>query len=62
MHIKVPEGTFNSEFLLRHGMIDTVVHRDQLRATLAHLLRLWTPAARSWAYQDMLAGSSVERG
>jgi acetyl-CoA carboxylase carboxyl transferase subunit beta len=62
MHIKVPEGTFNSEFLLRHGMIDTVVHRNQLRATLAHLLRLWTPAARSWAYQDMLAGSSVERG
>lgn len=47
MHIKLPEGTVNSEFVLKHGMIDAVVHRDKLRATLARLLRMYTPAAKS---------------
>jgi len=42
MHIKVPEGTVNSEFALQHGMIDMVVHRRDLRATLARLLRLYS--------------------
>jgi len=42
MHIKVPEGTVNSEFALQHGMIDMVVHRHDLRATLAKLLRLYS--------------------
>ena len=42
MHIKVPEGTVNSEFALQHGMIDVVVHRRDLRATLARLLRLYS--------------------
>ena len=41
MHIKVPEGTVNSEFALQHGMIDMVVHRRDLRATLVRLLRLY---------------------
>jgi acetyl-CoA carboxylase carboxyl transferase subunit beta len=42
MHIKVPEGTVNSEFALQHGMIDMVVHRRDLRATLVRLLRLYS--------------------
>jgi len=42
MHIKLPEGAVNSEFALQHGMIDTVVHRRDLRHTLAQLLRLYT--------------------
>jgi len=42
MHIKVPEGTINSEFALQHGMIDVVVHRRDLRATLARLLRFYS--------------------
>jgi acetyl-CoA carboxylase carboxyl transferase subunit beta len=42
MHIKVPEGTVNSEFALQHGMIDAVVHRRDLRKTLARLLRLYS--------------------
>lgn len=41
MHIKLPEGTVNSEFGLQHGMIDTIVHRRELRQTLAQLLRLY---------------------
>lgn len=55
MHIKVPEGTFNSEFLLRHGMIDAVVHRNKLRETLARLLRMYAPDARLWANRSMVA-------
>ena len=42
MHIKLPEGTVNSEFGLQHGMIDAVVHRRDLRQTLARLLRLYS--------------------
>lgn len=41
MHIKLPEGTVNSEFGLQHGMIDVIVHRRELRQTLAQLLRLY---------------------
>jgi len=41
MHIKLPEGTVNSEFSLQHGMIDAIVHRRELRQTLAQLLRLY---------------------
>ncbi len=43
MHIKVPENTINSDFALQHGMIDAVVHRRDLRQTLARLLQLYTP-------------------
>jgi acetyl-CoA carboxylase carboxyl transferase subunit beta len=63
MHIKLPEGTVNSEFVLRHGMIDAVVHRNQLRSTLARLLRLYAPAARTWTRRGVLAASSqLDRG
>ena len=41
MHVKPPE--INAEFVLQHGMIDAVVHRRDLRSTLAHLLRLYSP-------------------
>src|SRR5437763_4618258 len=41
MHVKPPEGTVNSEFVLQHGMIDAVVHRRELRNKLAQLLRLY---------------------
>ena len=36
---KLPEGFQRSEFLLEHGFVDMVVHRHELRATLARLLR-----------------------
>jgi len=41
MHVKPPE--VNSEFVLQHGMIDAVVHRRDLRQTLARLLHLYVP-------------------
>jgi len=34
---KLPEGFQRAEYLLEHGMIDKVVHRHQLRATLSRI-------------------------
>ena len=41
---KLPEGFQKSEYLKQHGMVDMVVHRHQLRATLANLCRILTKA------------------
>ncbi|MDX1589551.1 MAG: acetyl-CoA carboxylase, carboxyltransferase subunit beta [Oleiphilaceae bacterium] len=35
---KLPEGFQRSEFLLEHGAVDMIVHRGQMRDTLARLL------------------------
>jgi acetyl-CoA carboxylase carboxyl transferase subunit beta len=37
---KLPEGFQRSEYLLDHGMVDMVVHRHELRPTIARLLRI----------------------
>ncbi|MDR6953543.1 acetyl-CoA carboxylase carboxyl transferase subunit beta [Ancylobacter sp. 3268] len=37
---KLPDGFQRSEFLRQHGMVDMVVHRHEMRATLARLCRL----------------------
>ena len=41
---QLPEGFQRSEYLHRHGMVDMVVHRRDLKATLAKLLDYLTPA------------------
>jgi acetyl-CoA carboxylase carboxyl transferase subunit beta len=43
----LPEGFQTAEFLLEHGMLDSVVHRRELKATVGQLLRHMTgkPAA-----------------
>jgi acetyl-CoA carboxylase carboxyl transferase subunit beta len=41
---RLPEGFQRAEFLQAHGMIDMVVARPQLRATLARLCRLLSKA------------------
>ena len=38
----LPEGFQRSEFLLEKGMIDMVVHRSQMRATLVSLVQMFT--------------------
>lgn len=35
---RLPEGFQRSEFLLEHGLVDMVVHRKQMRSTIAKLL------------------------
>lgn len=37
---QLPEGFQRAEYLLEHGMVDMVVHRHEMRATLARLCRL----------------------
>ena len=37
---KLPEGFQKAEYLLEHGMIDMVVHRFELRPTVARIIRL----------------------
>ncbi len=39
---KLPDGFQRAEYLKEHGMVDMVVHRHQLRPTLANLCRLLT--------------------
>lgn len=41
---KLPEGFQRAEYLLDHGMVDMVVHRHQLRETIARLVRILTRA------------------
>ncbi len=36
---ELPDGFQRSEFLLQHGMVDTIVDRRELRSTIAQLLR-----------------------
>ena len=38
----LPEGFQRSEYLLDHGMVDTVVHRKDLKGTISNLLDLLT--------------------
>lgn len=42
---KLPEGFQRAEFLLEHGMIDTVVHRRVLKSTLTKLINLFNHQA-----------------
>jgi acetyl-CoA carboxylase carboxyl transferase subunit beta len=37
---KLPEGFQRAEYLRDHGMVDMVVHRHEMRSTLARLCRL----------------------
>jgi acetyl-CoA carboxylase carboxyl transferase subunit beta len=39
---KLPDGFQRAEYLRDHGMVDMVVHRHELRPTLARLCRLLT--------------------
>jgi len=41
---KLPEGFQKSEYLKTHGMVDMVVHRHDMRATLSRLCRVLTKA------------------
>ncbi len=42
---KLPEDFQTAEYLLKHGFVDAIVPRTQLKATLARLIRLHQPIA-----------------
>lgn len=48
---KLPEGFQRAEYLKEHGMVDMVVHRHDLRATLARLCRLLTKAPAAEGFE-----------
>jgi acetyl-CoA carboxylase carboxyl transferase subunit beta len=54
---QLPEGFQRAEYLLEHGMIDMVVHRHDLRSTLAKLCRLMSGGGA-----NARAGAAAERG
>ncbi len=39
---KLPPGFQSSEFLLEHGLLDSIVHRKQLKITLANLINYFS--------------------
>lgn len=41
MHITLPPGAVTSEFAYEHGLIDGIVHRKELRKTLARVLHFF---------------------
>jgi acetyl-CoA carboxylase carboxyl transferase subunit beta len=49
IHEKLPEGFQRAEYLLDHGMVDMVVSRGELRATVGRLLGLLREPQRSEA-------------
>jgi acetyl-CoA carboxylase carboxyl transferase subunit beta len=51
---KLPDGFQRAEYLKEHGMVDMVVHRHQLRATLANLCRLLTKAPARPPAEELL--------
>src|SRR5579871_316592 len=51
---KLPEGFQRAEYLRDHGMVDMVVHRHQLRATIARLCRLLMKAPAGASQQPHL--------
>jgi acetyl-CoA carboxylase carboxyl transferase subunit beta len=42
---KLPEGFQRSEYLLEHGMVDMIVSRQEMKATLSQVLRVFTKQA-----------------
>jgi len=50
---KLPDGFQKSEYLRDHGMVDMVVHRHHLRATLAALCRVLTKTAKPLTAQNL---------
>jgi acetyl-CoA carboxylase carboxyl transferase subunit beta len=46
---QLPEGYQRAEYLLAHGMIDMVVHRQQLRETLSRVVHLLMKRSRPHA-------------
>jgi len=54
LKIKLPPGSHTAEFQLAHGMIDMVVPRRELRATVSKLLAYLSPAAQPDANETLI--------
>jgi acetyl-CoA carboxylase carboxyl transferase subunit beta len=55
---KLPEGFQRSEFLLEKGMLDLVVDRREMKATIANALRFMSAGQASVVSRQPAVGSS----
>jgi acetyl-CoA carboxylase carboxyl transferase subunit beta len=57
---KLPEGFQRAEYLLDHGMVDMVVHRHELRATISRLMHILMkqPRPKSRSAPALINGSA----
>ena len=59
---KLPKGFQRSEFLLEHGAIDMIVHRNEMRDTLSRVLAKLTNYVAPGGVEQVLEGELIERG
>jgi len=59
---KLPKGFQRSEFLLEHGAIDMIVHRNEMRETLARVLAKLTAMPPPGQPAAALEGEIIEAG
>ena len=59
---KLPAGFQRAEYLRDHGMVDMVVHRHEMRKTLARLCRILTKAAPPSETPALAAPAPAEAG
>jgi acetyl-CoA carboxylase carboxyl transferase subunit beta len=59
---KLPKGFQRSEFLLEHGAIDMIVHRNEMRDTLSRVLAKLTNYVSPGGVAPVLEGELIERG
>lgn len=59
---QLPDGFQRSEYLLDHGMIDMVVHRHQLRETIARVCSLLTSTPRVKTARPQMNGAAHVNG
>jgi hypothetical protein len=57
---QLPPGFQRSEFLLEHGMVDMVVPRPQMHASLARVLRWFNGAPAEGALDGKLTGEAPD--
>jgi acetyl-CoA carboxylase carboxyl transferase subunit beta len=56
---KLPPGFQRAEYLKEHGMVDMVVHRHEMRATLSRICRLLTKASPNAARTTLPAANGA---
>ena len=59
---RLPEGFQRAEYLLQHGMIDMVVHRQDMRTTLSRLANLLMKQPKATAGQTQIATHAAPAG
>ncbi len=59
---KLPEGFQRAEFLLEHGFIDKIVPREEMKETLASILKLHNPQSQRDLHVDNCAKTESSGG